>query len=300
MLLSVFVSDILPIFLVAGVGFLLSRFLAIDVQMLARVVFNALAPCLILDLLLASPLTGPDFGRMALFCVVVTAAIGLIARIVAIPLALDRPTLAGFLLVVMFSNGGNYGLPATLFAFGREALAHATVYFVTSAMLTYTVGVLLAKSGRRTLWQAIAGIVTVPAVYGLASAGVLLALDITPPEPLMRPVRLLSDAALPMMMLVLGMQLERSQSFEHPRAIMAASLLSLLVAPILAFVAVDLIDLTGPARQAAILEASMPAAVVTTILALEFDAAPSFVTNVVFTSTLLSPITVTLLIAYLR
>jgi predicted permease len=300
MLLSVFVSDILPIFLVAGVGFVVSRFLAIDVKMLARVVFNALAPCLILDLLLTSPLTGPEFGRMAIFCTAVTAAIGLIARIAAIPLALDRPTLAGFLLVVMFSNGGNYGLPATLFAFGREGLTHATVYFVTSAMLTYTIGVFLAKSGRRTLWQALAGIIKVPAVYGVAAAGVLIAFDITPPEPLLRPVRLLSDAALPMMMLILGMQLERAKSFDHPRAIVAASALSLLVAPILAFAAADLIGLTGPARQAAILEASMPAAVVTTILALEFDAAPSFVTNVVFTSTLLSPITVTLLIAYLR
>ncbi len=44
----------------------------------------------------------------------------------------------------------------------------------------------------------------------------------------------------------------------------------------------------------------MPAAIVTTILALEFDLDPTFPTSVVFVSTLLSPITVTLLIAYLR
>ena len=61
-----------------------------------------------------------------------------------------------------------------------------------------------------------------------------------------------------------------------------------------------LLGLTGAARQAAILQASMPAAVITTVLALEFDAAPAFVTSVVFVSTLLSPLTLTLLIAYLR
>ena len=44
----------------------------------------------------------------------------------------------------------------------------------------------------------------------------------------------------------------------------------------------------------------MPAAVVTTVLALEFDLDSSFVTSVVFISTLLSPLTLVLLIAYLK
>jgi hypothetical protein len=48
------------------------------------------------------------------------------------------------------------------------------------------------------------------------------------------------------------------------------------------------------------IEASMPAAVVTTILALEYEIAPAFVTGVVFVSTLLSPFTVTLIIALLK
>jgi predicted permease len=41
----------------------------------------------------------------------------------------------------------------------------------------------------------------------------------------------------------------------------------------------------------------MPSAVLTTILAIEFDVEPSFVTACVMLSTLASPITVTLLIA---
>jgi predicted permease len=49
-----------------------------------------------------------------------------------------------------------------------------------------------------------------------------------------------------------------------------------------------------------VLQASMPTAVVTTILALEYTIDPSFVTGVVFLSTLLSPFTLTLLIAFLQ
>jgi predicted permease len=44
----------------------------------------------------------------------------------------------------------------------------------------------------------------------------------------------------------------------------------------------------------------MPAAVVTTVLALEFDLDSSLVTGIVFLSTLLSPLTLVLLITYLK
>jgi predicted permease len=44
----------------------------------------------------------------------------------------------------------------------------------------------------------------------------------------------------------------------------------------------------------------MPAAIMTTVLALEYDASPSFVTAVVFVTTLISPLTVTVIIALLK
>ena len=73
------------------------------------------------------------------------------ARLAAIPLRLDRASLSAFLLVVVCSNSGNYGLPVALLAFGREALTFASVYFVSSAIFSYTGGVLLAASGRRSI-----------------------------------------------------------------------------------------------------------------------------------------------------
>src|SRR5438874_11014386 len=107
---------------------------------------------------------------MALFCVLLTAAMGLAAWLAAIALRLDRQTLSSFLLVVMFSNSGNYALPVVLFAFGRDALAQASVYFVTSAILVYTVGVIVAASGGRRLRRAHKGVLRVPAIYTVAAA----------------------------------------------------------------------------------------------------------------------------------
>lgn len=300
LLLTIFVSDLLPVFLIAGVGFLLARYTGVQVQTVSRVTFHALAPAMIFHTLVTSSLSGADFGRMVLFhaCVVVSTTVT--ARVAALPLRLNREALTGFMLVVVCSNSGNYGLPVALLAFGPEALAFASVYFISSSIFAYTGGVLLAASGRRSLVQALAGVLQVPAVWGAAAAGVALALGAPRPEALMRPVTLLSDAALPMMILVLGMQLERATWPERPAVVATAVALSLIVTPLTALGLSQLVGLEGAARQAGVLQASMPTAVITTILALEFEVAPAFVTSVVAVSTLLSPLTVTWLIAYLQ
>src|SRR5215472_13641742 len=286
---SIFASDILPIFVAAGDGFILARRFRAEVKTLSTVAFNSLSPCLVFNQLVTAQVSGSQSLCVAAFCVLLTLAIGLIARIASVPLRLDRLTLSSFLLVAMFSNSGSYALPVVLFAFGSQALSFASVYFVTSAILIYTAGVLVAASGRGSVRLALTRLLKVPAIYAVVAAVVVL-----------RPIGLLSDAAIPVMLLVLGMQLERAVLPKHPAAVVAAVVLSLVVAPMIAFGLTWLLGLTGAAKQAAIIEASMPAAVITTVLALEFDLDAAFSTSVVFFTTLLSPLTLVLLIAYLQ
>ena len=300
LLLGIFASDILPIFVIAGVGFLLARHLAVQVQAISRVTFHALAPALVFNTLTTSTLTGFEFGRMVAFYALVAGSAGVMARLAAVPLRLDRASLSAFLLVVVCSNSGNYGLPVALLAFGREALTFASVYFIASSIFSYTGGILMAASGRRSVAQALVGVLRVPAVYGALAAAAVMALGLRVPDPIARPAMLLSDAALPMMILVLGMQLERVTWPERPDMVIVASLLSLIATPLAAFGVAHLLGLRGPAFQAGVLQASMPTAVITTILALEFNVLPNFVTSVVCVTTLLSPLTLTLLIAYLQ
>ena len=299
LLFSIFLSDLLPVFAIAGVGFLLARHAGVQVQTVSRLTFHALAPALVFNTL-ANSTGSSQVGRMTLFYVLVATSAAIMARLVAIPLRLDRRGLSAFMLVVVCSNSGNYGLPVTLLAFGREALTFASVYFVASSIFSYTGGVLLAASGRRSLRQAIAGIARVPAAYGALAAALTLSLGISLPGAAMAPVTLLSEAAVPMMILVLGMQLERASRPERPGVVAAAVFVSLILTPLAALGIAHLIGLRGAALQAGVLQTSMPTAVITTILAVEFDAVPDFVTSVVFVSTLLSPLTVTLIIAYLQ
>jgi predicted permease len=300
LLLSIFVSDLLPVFAIAGVGFLLARFAHVQVQTVSRLTFHALAPALVFNILATSTAESSQVGRMVLFYALVAVSAALMARLIAIPLRLDRRALTAFLLVVICSNSGNYGLPVTLLAFGREALTFASVYFVTSSMFTYTGGVFLAASGKRSVRDALIGVARIPAVYGALAAVLTMSLGIHVPAAVRAPITLLSDAAVPMMILVLGMQLERAARPERPLVVVAAVVVSLVLTPLVAIGIAHLVGLRGAAFQAGVLQTSMPTAVITTILAVEFDVVPDFVTSVVFVSTLLSPITVTLMIAYLQ
>ncbi|HET9216805.1 MAG TPA: AEC family transporter [Terriglobia bacterium] len=300
MLLSILVSDVLPIFAIAAIGFFLERRVPGGVRILSAITFNALSPCLVFTQLVMSRLGGAAVGRMALYCLLLTMMMGIAARIAAIPLGLERKGLSSFLLVVMFSNSGNYALPLILFAFGSEALSHASVYFVTSAILVYTAGVLIAASGGQGLRGSLKGVLRVPALYALIAAGLFSVFHIAPPTLVMRPVGMLSDAALPMMLLILGMQLKRAMVPQQPRVVATAVALSLIVSPLIGIGLTMLLGFSGAARSSAITLASMPAAVVTTVLALEFDLDSSFVTSTVFVSTLLSPLTLVPIIALLQ
>ncbi|MBS1816360.1 MAG: AEC family transporter [Acidobacteria bacterium] len=300
LVLSIFLDDIAPIFALAAVGFLLARRAGANVRTLSAVSFNALSPCLVFDQLVTSRVGISQSWRVVAFCVLITAAIGVAAWAAASVLRLAGATRTSFLLVVMFSNSGNYALPVVLFAFGNDALAYASVYFVTSAILVYTFGVFVAASGRASTRLALSRVVRVPAVWGTVAAVVVMATGLSVPTAVMRPVGLLGDAAIPVMLLVLGMQLERHTRPEHPTAVSTAVLLSLLISPALAFMLASALGLEGAARQATVIEASMPAAVATTVLSLEFDLDANFTTSVVLFSTLLSPFTLVALIAYLR
>ena len=300
LLVSILLSDILPIFAIACAGFLLARFVKVDVKMVSQMVFYSLLPCLAFRMLLNSTATGPSVVKLVAVAVLIMVSMGAVGFVVGKSLGLDGKTLRAFLMVVMFSNGGNYGLPVVTFAFGPDALTYATILFLAGSVTTYVAGAFFAGSHRRKIAGALEKIWKMPALYGMAAALVVRAVGRPLPEAAMRPVELLSAAAIPVMLLVLGMQLERAVWPKRPGLVALAVGISLLVAPVVALGLTAMLGITGAARQSAVILSSMPVAVITTILALEFDLEPEFVTSAVFLSTIASPLTLVPLIAYLK
>lgn len=296
---AIFAADIFPILAIAFVGFLLARKLGAEVKTVTNVAFFALIPCLVFHMLVTSTISGRELGLMVILAILMTLAMAVVGLVLARLLRLNRTESSAFLLIVMFSNGGNYGLPVVAFAFGNEALAFATVFFLTGAILGMTLGGFVAAAGRRSPLDALSGLLKLPVIYAAAAAAVVVTLGLHVPAAILRPVSLLRDAALPLMILVLGMQLERAVLPKRFGITSVGVLVSLLASPLMALWMTSLFGVTGPARQAVVILSSMPVAVMTTIIAIEYDVEPDMVTSAVFLSTILSPFTLAPLIAYL-
>jgi hypothetical protein len=78
-----------------------------------------------------------------------------------------------------------------------------------------------------------------------------------------------------------------------------SSVIRLIVSPATAFLFAQALGFTGAAFQAGVIEAAAPTAVITSIIALEYDVDPGFVTGAILISTLVSPLTLTPILALL-
>jgi len=298
-LFYLFSNNILPIFLAAAAGFLVAKYLGVTPRAVSRIAFYIFSPCLIFTLLTSGQLDGDDITQMAVFTAVSILIMGAIAALIARLLRFERSFMVALIITVMFANGGNFGLSLNLFAFGESAVAHASIYFVTSAFLVYTLGVVLASWGHSDLKTALLGVFKVPVIYAVIFALIYNWLNLKLPLPVERTVSLLSDAAIPVMIVLLGIQLFNAKISRETFKVGLSNFLRLVAAPILAIGLATLFHLEGAAYQAGVLESAVPTAVLTTVLATEFDLQPAFVTTAVVTSTLLSPLTLTPLLAYL-
>ena len=298
---TIFYNNILPIFIAAGGGFVLGRTLQPDLRTAARLAFYLFSPCLVFASVAGSTLSGTDFGLTAAYVIIIIGVMTGVALLCGLVLRLDTRQRAALIVASIFVNGGNYGLAVTHFAFGEAALARAVIYYTFSTLAVYTLGVLVSAWGRRPLGSVLRHGLTLPTTYALILAGLFRATGLALPLPAERAVGLLSQAAVPLMLVILGLQMAQTRAWPRARLglILLASFLQLIVAPLMGLGLARLLGLSGATYQAAVLETAMPTAVITTILAVEYDLDTAFMTGTVLLSTLLSPLTLTPLIAYL-
>ncbi len=278
--------------LVASFGYILRRRFDIHTGSLSTVVFNILSPCLVFSALAMSELRGDEIVELAGFSALAILVIGGLAFGLARLLHLGRIETATFLVVTMFVNGGNYGLTLLQLRYGDDGLSRGVVYYVTSTVMVYTLGVLIASMGRVNWHDALKRMARLPAVYAAVLAVLVYSLRITVPAPLMSGISIAGAGAIPMMLLILGMQIADMKPEESTRYVVPAVALRLIGGPLVGLAVAALLGLQGVGRSTMIIEAAMPTAVITLILASEFGLPSSSVARIVVFSTLVSPLTI--------
>lgn len=297
---------LLPVAVVAALGYAIRRAFPLDIRSLNRLAVYLLSPCLVFVTLLRAEIGGADALRLAAVALLTVAAVLGAALLLARPLGLHGPQRSGFVLVATFSNAGNYGLPVARFAFGEAGFQYAVVGYLAQAILMQTLAVYVASSGHGDRRAALAQVFKLPLVYAVLAAVVLRALGISLDQAngpfalgLYRGLRLVADATLPFVLLLLGMQLTQQQPIASAGPLVAASSLRLLVAAALAWSIGSALGLAGLPLQVAVVQAAMPTAVNMTIMALEFGAWPDFVGSGVVATTLASLVTLSVLLVLL-
>jgi predicted permease len=289
---QVLTQNILPVLLVASFGYLLRRRFDTHVATLSTVVFNVLSPCLVFSSLVESQLPGEELVELVGFSVIYIFAMGGLAFGLARLFRLGRVDTAALLIVTMFVNGGNYGLTLLHLRYGDGGLSRGVVYFVTSSVLLYTIGVFIASLGRASRRETLGRMTRMPAVYAALLAIIVYSLHIPVPQPIMSGITIAGSGAIPVMLLVLGMQIaelrpENTASYTWP-----AVGLRLIGGPLVGLAVASALGLQGIGRSAMIVEAAMPTAVFNLILASEFGLPTSIVARIVVFSTLISPLTI--------
>jgi len=290
----------LPIALVASLGFLLARFGGVDSRPLARASFYLFNPCLAFVTVSQTTLQPQLLARLVLVKVGGYVVMVALAVLVARSLKLPGPTTSAFVLAAVFANSGNFGLSVNENAFGQAGLALAVAGYLTDNLTINSLGVFIAARGRTSPRQSLRQVLQNPAIYALAAGLLFHELSWQLPSPLMRAMETASRAAIPTMLVVLGMQLATLRfEWSQIRLISLSSALRLLVAPLVAAGMATLLGLTGLARQVAIIQSSVPTAVSASIIASQYDTEPDLVSGAVMLSSLASLVTLTVLLAML-
>jgi len=298
-LVSTFANNILPIILLGGAGFVLGKLLHIEPRSLGRVVFYVFSPVLIFDLLIKNQLKFSEAASVIGFTVSIILTIGLLTYILGRLLKIEQTPLISILITTMFANTGNYGLPLVTFAFGDKALPYAGIYFVTTTLLFYSLGVFLASLGHMTLKEAALGLFKVPTLYAVLLALLINALHVELPLAVNRAVELAAGGTIPLMLILLGVQMTKVEFSNNLRALQLSVALRLVIAPLVGLFLAALLGIQSVARQGAVTQASMPSMVSATVLAEEYHLDSKLIAAIVFVSTLLSPLTLTPLLVFL-
>ncbi len=282
-----------PVALVVYAGFVAGRRMAMDLGTLSRLTVYLLVPALILDSVYRATYTregllGLALGYTLTYLLLYLGILGA-GRLFRLPPEATK----GLLVCSLFPNSGNMGLSLTLFALGEEGLRRAVVYFLLSSVAMFGLGPAFLRGGG--LKEGVLFTLRLPLFYALLLGLLLKATGMDPPLRLEEGVRLVGQAAIPVLLLTLGMQMAKTP-FRVGAFEATASALRLLLAPLVAYGVGLLLGLPRLEHQVLVLQSATPVAVNAFLLTREFGGDAGRVARSVVASTFLAFLTIPLVL----
>ena len=276
-------APVIPVFLLIAAGFVFAHWKKINLTSVTEIIVYLGTPSLVFSSLAGEPLFATDIAVLSAGILLIFAIVGFFIRLYFLVSGFSS---RGFALPTLFMNAGNMGIPLALFAFGQAGLQRATLMFVIITFLQYSLGIYILNG--RSNWTEI---FRLPLIYAaLAGLSVNLA-QISLPEVLLRPIIMLGQATIPIMLISLGYRLPEVESLQWGHAL-GGALARIGGGFAAANVAVHLIGAEGVNRQVLLLYGALPAAVVNFVLTEKYRQDPALAASIVVISTFISIFTI--------
>ncbi len=291
-MLEILTSVIGPVVIVVAVGAVVGHRLELETKTLSKLAYWILGPAFMFDGLAGATLDGGAVLGLVGAAALSFVAAGLAGGAISKSLGNGRDNMAADIVSSTYGNVGNAGIAICVFALGDEVRASAIVVMVVVNTLGVVMGVALATGRTQSVWAAVRTGLTTPLTLGALLAIPVNYFDIALPDWFERPVGLIAGALIPVMLLTLGLQL-RSVDLARPEAgVFASAPSKLIVSPVVAYGLATVFGLSDTDTGVVLMQASMPPAVFTMLVALEHDLAPKRMTSSLVTLTGLSLLTV--------
>ena len=284
---------ILPTFIVILIGYLLGKIWKTNVGVIVDLIFYVGLPALVFTSMVDKDIVLVDAVKVWGCSLTIILGCGLAAWVVFKVL---RQTHSALYIPIAIMNTVNIPFPIISLAYGTEGLAAATLFYIPSTLLLFSLGVYIA-SGKR--WKdSLKEVYRVPAIYAAAAGLLVNLLDISVPTLVLKPLSLISPMVIPLVLLVLGCNLSTVKITSLPTTLIA-SLLRIGVGLLLGFASVNLFHVTGVIRSVVILDSAMPSAANTAILAMKYNNESELISSVVFVTTIASLVVIPFLLQVL-
>ncbi|RTZ94304.1 MAG: hypothetical protein DSY91_00485 [Deltaproteobacteria bacterium] len=296
----VFVKILLPIFLIIGLGVFFEKVKKPDFKTISDLTLYFFAPCLIFaGLLKGHKQIASFFPKALIFMVALTLIFWGISILWGKIMRFDPKRQSAFSLGTIMMNTGNYGLPLVLFAYGPEGLAYGVIVLVLFTFPLGTLAIYIASRGRDNPGKALLEMFKVPLFYAVILAALWRWLSLPMPGFIFKTIDMVGQAAIPGLLMLLGMQLARTRLKGDLKDILSSSFLRLAVSPFIALFLCLILNIKGLPRNVLILQTSTPSAIIPLLYAVKYDTRPDMVAGSILVSTLLSALSLTALLYFL-
>ncbi|MEB3281735.1 MAG: AEC family transporter [Lyngbya sp.] len=284
----VILSAILPVACIVLIGFIVGKKLNLDISTLSRLSLYVLFPALIIDNLYKTTLSGENAIAIVIGFLITFVLLGIIAWQLSNYWQFSTDLKKSLVTTTALPNVGNLGLPVTLFALGEAGLERAIVYLIAwNIVVLTTVPAFLQNGGFRS---SIKFMLKLPLTWAVTFGVCLRVFNIQLPLKLDEGLDLLANAAIPLALLMLGVQIANNRLAVNLYEV-GASFLRLLGGAAIALIVGKLLGLEELDLKVLVLQSSMPTAITAFLMVNEFGGDAVQTARVVVVSTLFAFIT---------